>query len=75
MAKCIECERGPAHIEGHQFLFTVSMGGSRMLFRCSTCGTTWSRRYAGDGGFEWAAPAGEHPGVDTPGRREISRRD
>lgn len=69
MSKCDKCARLPEGIEGHIDLFTYSMGGNRMQFKCGTCGCMWTRQYAGDGGFEWAESKGKPQGMDMPGRR------
>ena len=66
MSKCPKCEAGPAGVEGHGDLFTHSMTGTIMQFRCKACGSIWLRRYASDGRFAWAAPDGEHSGVALP---------
>jgi hypothetical protein len=73
MSKCARCTQTPQGIEGHIDLFACSMGGNRMQFRCATCGCMWSRRYSGDGGFQWSEPKKQDlPGMDMPGRRHPS---
>ena len=66
MSKCPKCEAGPEGVEGHGDLFTSSMTGSLMHFRCKACGSAWLRRYGSDGGHSWAAPDGEHAGMALP---------
>jgi hypothetical protein len=66
--KCIKCVAAPVGIEGHDELFAQFTGPGRIDFRCRTCGTVWARRYTGDGGFNWTAPASEDLlGVALPG--------
>lgn len=68
MPKCAHCEHGPSGGDGHPDLFTFSMGGDQIQFRCRTCGHMWMRRYGKDGAFTWGEPSGP-PGMDLPGRR------
>lgn len=44
------------------------MNSELMQFKCRECGSLWIRRYGDNGIFTWAAPVGEHPGMDVPGR-------
>ncbi len=68
MTKCQKCESGPAGVEGHDKLFTHSMTSNQVQFRCQECGSIWTRHYAPQGTYTWAAPDGvEHPGVRVPG--------
>ena len=67
--KCAHCRRGPSGIAGHERLFSHTMGGNQMQFKCRECAGIWVRRQGADGKFTWSLPAaGEHPGADVPGR-------
>ena len=67
-SKCSDCMRGPSGIAGHERLFSHTMGGDQMHFKCKECDRRWVRRYAENGSFSWAESKGEHPGMDVPGR-------
>jgi len=43
------------------------MAGSQMQFKCRACNFLWTRKYKGEGGFEWNMSLGELRGADTPG--------
>lgn len=68
LTPCTPCARGPRGIAGHDELFSQTMSGTHMHFRCRQCGSAWVRRQGSDGAFAWTAPAGELKGMDTPGR-------
>ena len=68
MAACLDCRQGPTGIAGHDQLFSQTMGWNQMIFNCRACGCAWVRRQAPDGAYTWKPPAGEAPGMDTPGR-------
>ena len=68
MGKCAHCGKGPSGIEGHERLFSHTFTGEQMRFKCRECGCIWVRRYGANRTFMWAMPAGEHPGMDVPGR-------
>ncbi len=73
LEKCANCRQGPSGIEGHERLFSHTMTGDLMQFKCRACGCIWSRRYGAKGTFVWTMPAGEHPGMETPGRPGTAR--
>ena len=68
VGKCANCERGPSGIEGHERLFSHTFDSSQMRFKCRERNTIWVRRYGENDTYSWASPAGEHPGMDVPGR-------
>ncbi len=65
-AACIDCERGPVGIAGHDNLFSYSMGPSEMYFKCRACGASWRRRPGGLS-YSWD-PVARPVGADVPGR-------
>ena len=69
-AQCERCAKGPSGIDGHTDLFTQSMAGGLVHFRCQACGSDWNRHYAAEGTFSWALPAGEYQGADLPRAHE-----
>jgi hypothetical protein len=70
---CPDCRQGPSGIQGHDSLFSHTMSAERMQFICRTCTAIWVRHYGSEGTFVWAPPAGERPGMDTPGRPGTAR--
>ena len=68
VAMCMNCERGPSGIEGHERLFSQTFDHDQMRFKCRECNSTWVRRYGENGTYSWALPVGGHPGRDIPGR-------
>jgi hypothetical protein len=64
--KCLKCASGPAGIEGHDDLFSISLNTKLIQFRCQSCGAFWDRQYAGDGRFSWGVRGSDHPGVPLP---------
>jgi hypothetical protein len=62
---CESCTKAPADVDGHDGLqqfdgpIRHSVPGS-VVFECRACHALWSRRYAGEGRFEWTF---ESPGV------------
>jgi len=56
---CPECRNGLRGVEGHLAVVFESYEppspdeAARPCFRCSACGTLWSRTYEGDGQFQW----------------------
>jgi len=65
---CADCVRGPVGVAGHDRLFSHTMNMTQMQFKCRECGAIWVRRYGDERNFIWGRPAGEHPGMDVPGR-------
>jgi hypothetical protein len=68
VSKCADCTKGPSGIAGHERLFSQSFGAEAMRFKCKACNFVWVRRTGSNGSFSWGLPAGEHPGMDVPGR-------
>lgn len=66
---CDGCTAQPTGIEGHGELFAHRMSGSRMQFKCRSCGALWHRTYTGEGAFEWTHSSGDFLGSEIPGRR------
>lgn len=52
---CPACLKAPIGIDGHADLRVQGMGGTRMSFKCGTCGSLWARTSKGAGGFVWFA--------------------
>jgi hypothetical protein len=56
---CETCAESPQGIDGHAHLHPHSQpvldegGKARFVFRCVSCGASWSRVYAGSGRFDW----------------------
>jgi uncharacterized Zn finger protein len=42
--KCQQCESGPAGEGGHENLFSHAFSRGKVVMKCRTCGTCWSRR-------------------------------
>ena len=67
MESCADCSSGPVGIAGHDRLFSHTMTGGEMQFRCRSCGGTWLRRYGPEGAYEWESIE-KTTGPDVPGR-------
>ncbi len=76
MAICAKCSAGPSGIEGHDGLFAMFMSAGQFDFKCEACGTSWVRRYEGQGGFLWALLGSQEPhrGLEVPGSHNAERR-
>ena len=54
---CHACLLGPSDIDGHADLLVLTLGESRMCFRCQGCQSLWYRTPARHGGFTWSRTA------------------
>ena len=52
---CQACSRGPTGFAGHDELNVNTIGDGRMMLRCGSCGSFWSRTLEREGYFAWAA--------------------
>jgi hypothetical protein len=68
---CPACSRGPTGFAGHDDLTVQTIGDGRMMLRCRSCGSFWSRTLEKEGYFAWAAltermAAGTDMGIAVP---------
>ena len=54
-APCQACVSGPIGFAGHDALNVNTIGDGRMMLRCASCGSFWSRTLQREGYFAWAA--------------------
>jgi hypothetical protein len=52
---CQACACGPTGFAGHDELNVNTIGDGRMMLRCGSCGSFWSRSLEREGYFAWAA--------------------
>jgi hypothetical protein len=52
---CPACFRGPTGFAGHDELNAHTIGDGRMMLRCGSCRSFWSRTLEKEGYFAWAA--------------------
>ena len=68
---CQACCRGPTGFAGHGELNVHTIGDRRMMLRCRSCGSFWSRTLEKEGYLAWAAltelmAAGAEMGIAVP---------
>ena len=54
-APCLPCSSGPFGFAGHADLNVQTVGDARMMLRCRSCGSFWSRTLEREGYFSWGA--------------------
>jgi hypothetical protein len=54
-APCPACSSGPFGFAGHSDLAVQTIGDARLSLQCRRCDSFWSRTYAREGYFTWAA--------------------
>jgi len=54
-APCLACLSSPFGFAGHADLAVRTVGDSRLSLQCRRCDSFWSRTYAREGYFIWAA--------------------
>jgi hypothetical protein len=52
---CEACFRGPTGFAGHDELSVRTIGDGRLMLRCRSCASLWSRTLEKQGYFAWAA--------------------
>ena len=52
---CVACSSGPYGFAGHADLTVQTLGDDRISLQCRGCRSFWSRSYAREGYFIWAA--------------------